>query len=201
MAAGGTTRTAPRRSRSSARDSEGAALVSTGSDGTRLRWDLGSGTPTAEPSVTLDDTVQVRSADGSRLTRVEKGRVVVRDAATNAELAAFPRDDDWIIHALAFSADGALLAVGANDVDVYRVDRRTKKPLHSGVEFNTTGTALAFLPDGRLVIGGTSIQVVDLAHTDFVPALMAAATKVRSARSRSHPTRRRSRPPVTTDKS
>jgi hypothetical protein len=71
---------------------------------------------------------------------------------------------------IAIDPDGHLY--GAEDRSLYRIDA-VDATCTLVTTLPTTGTGLTFLPDGRLVVGGESLQTVDLdtgATTEIIPA-------------------------------
>jgi WD40 repeat protein len=119
-------------------------------------------------------TTHVRHGpDGALVvTSVEDGPVVVRDAATAAEVARVAPAED-AVDALAFSVDGRLLALGDRGGRVRVVDPRTGEVRAAHDEAETWISAVAFTPDGRLLIGDSDgvVRLWDAAtRTDRIVA-------------------------------
>lgn len=85
----------------------------------------------------------------------EMVRIKVPDESFVGEVRRFP-DLGWGVRSLAFSPDGAFLAVGKMDdtLLMFDVDEQARVSLHPGLEGLGQVTALAFTPDGTKLLAG-----------------------------------------------
>jgi hypothetical protein len=88
------------------------------------------------------------------------------EVASAEEVLSFPITSN---HAVAFSADGRLLALGGQDRQVLLYDLRQRRELRRLRGFDAAVTALAFSPDGRRLVSGledSTLLVWDVTRPD-----------------------------------
>jgi WD40 repeat protein len=112
------------------------------------------------------------SPDGRTLA-VALGNLTVRlfDPSSGRELGSLPKDREHLDY-MVFSNDGTLLATSGGNWPVRVYDVATQKLLHR-VQFPDYVSALAFSPDGRVLIGGgrKGVSLRDVARGDEVRRL------------------------------
>ncbi len=133
---------------------DGQRLVSTGSDGALVVWDLAASTPITILQTNENETISWQMAvspDGATAaTAMSDGSIVLWDLAAAAQLEPrLPADSNWPL-CLAFSPDGKILAIGYTSGMVWLWN------LESGAVAALSGHTdyvrkLAFSPDGKLL--------------------------------------------------
>jgi hypothetical protein len=139
---------------------DGRVALTVSDENTACVWDTATG---ATAGLLRGDSRPFRavaiSADGKRAASAHGAAVLVWDVARHTTFGGFPTTGD--VTALAFSADGAVLACGLAGAEPTGVvvlhDAATLRPLYrfSAPEMGTP-SALAFSPDAKiLAVGGT----------------------------------------------
>jgi WD40 repeat protein len=167
--------------------------VSTGTERLRLRVDSNPGGPERIQGVRLavlrrhfeqgvgDKGALAFAPDGKTLALGVDNEIYLHDAATGKELRQFAGAGVWAA-ALAFSADGKLLAAGRHDggIRLWRADTGALWCDVPGHEHPVT--ALAFSPDGKTLASGSVDSTVLLWDvTQFPPGRRAPARGLTAA--------------------
>lgn len=136
---------------------DGERLYSAGGDALLSVWELGLNRE-RRPIESIGGAVNAFdvTADGTRLVTGDQiGRVWTWDLGARARIQAHDRGGYAAIHDVAFSPDGALLAIAGSDRLVRIVDMASGKEI---AELNpgdaAANYALAFAPDGSLLATG-----------------------------------------------
>ena len=109
--------------------------------------------------------VDAKGGPGARSNKAPSGMAVIHvdDESKVGEVRRFP-DMGWGVESLAFSPDGALLAVGKMDraVMVFDVDKSTRVAFLDDLEHLDQVTCVAFTPDGKKLLAGGSTGCIQI---------------------------------------
>ncbi|MEZ0231186.1 MAG: WD40 repeat domain-containing protein [Planctomycetota bacterium] len=150
------------------------AIVTAGDDGVVKEWDTESFA--LSRTVFTDEKlgIELIAAHGALVAIGLGWSVAVLDRRTG-ELSMIEAGDDGAFRALAFSADGKLLAVGRSSPHVELHDLGEKKRLWRAKVSGKVGpTTLAFAPDGRHLVagsGGAPLHVIETERGAVVSVL------------------------------
>ena len=98
------------------------------------------------------------SSDGQRLFRGDGKRLAVHRIADGAQIATSDEHREEIL-SLSCAPDGATVATGSSDRTVLLHDTQANKVVAALREHDLAVSRVAFLPDGRLVSGGTDGRI------------------------------------------
>jgi WD40 repeat protein len=165
---------------SAAYSPNGRLLVSGGSDGRAIVWDLESKKSKHVFSSTPDNLVLALafSPDSKVLASGANEKVVVWDVERGSEIFRLEGHSEWV-SALAFSASGQVLASGGWDRTIKIWDVATRKPLRTLTGHIDTVRAISFLSESMLLSSsddGTS-KIWDFKTGDLVATLLSFGNK------------------------
>lgn len=142
---------------------DGNELLALSQSGVITVWDISTGEVIREIS---DDgkiiSFAVSPSDGVIATGSISGRIIMRDISTGREVAVLRGHGDQV-NALAFNADGTLLASGSNDFTIRIWDYSTKEIVTTlASQHSEFFTSVSFHPDGGILVSGSDENLVTL---------------------------------------
>jgi WD40 repeat protein len=159
---------------------DGKTLFAVGTDGRTGIWDVATGEQLH--ALESEGIAMSLSPDGSRLaTMSARGGFIVWEVGTGAEVLRGPGPDDELGTSIAFSPDGASLAVGGERSTVV-VDAGTGAELATLHGRPATGLLSPYSPDGNLLALVAGDGAVELYRgTESIGALLGHTRRAVSA--------------------
>jgi WD40 repeat protein len=166
---------------------DGKTVLTGSDDRTAQLWDAATGQPVGVPMRHHKEVGMVAfSSDGKRVLTVPKGKGILTnntpqlwDAATGRPVAPPLQHNAWCI---VFSSNGKTILTGGHGARLW--DAATGQPIGAPMEHEQSVNAVAFSPDGKAVLTGSTDQTARLwdaatgqpvrapmRHQDFVLAV------------------------------